>query len=83
MDKKYPVGTPIRYIGGNNDCGKVGKIVGHNKWNDPLIFLPESSHISCFSTLKTPASWQTSWGNIEILVQKNQQLLFDFAYWRI
>jgi len=84
--EKYPIGTKIKYIGRCSsgakwgDCGKTGKIVGYDDVNDPIIFLPESKHISCYSTEKIPASWQTSWSSIKILPQKNQQMLFDFAY---
>jgi len=81
--EKYPIGTKIKYVGcgGNGeDVSKVGKIVGYNLYNDPIIYLPTSNHISYYSTKTVPASWECIWNSIEILPQKNQQLLFDFAY---
>lgn len=77
--KKYPIGTKIKFIGVSylNDGGKVGSIVGYCG-GFPLIFLPESTHISDFSTQLIPATWQTGWEDIEVLSQKNQQLLFAF-----
>ena len=82
--KKYPIGTRIKYIEPDptsqaaKDVGKVGRIVGYHGMDWPLIFLPESEHISCLSTLLVPATWAMGWGSIEILSQKNQQLLFSF-----
>lgn len=88
--EKYPIGTKIRFTGSKiicvssdspsyKDIGKIGKIVGYCSDNYPIIFLPESTHISDYSTQSMPATWQTGWHCIEILPQKNQQLLFDFA----
>ena len=82
--EKYPTGTKVKYIGYSNqnseiakDVGKVGKIVGTH-WNNPIIFLPESKHISNYSTEQMPASWETGWDYLEILPRKNEQLLFAF-----
>lgn len=88
--RKYPIGTKIKYIGssfvrkhgrigdiGIEDIGKRGKIVGYVR-DFPLIFLPQSNHVSCFSTHQVPASWETGWDSLEIVPQKNKQLLFAF-----
>lgn len=87
--EKYPIGTKIKFVIGSltpseackRDTGKVGKIVGYTLgWECfPIIYLPESKHTSCYSTPLIPASWQTTWKSLEVLPQKNQQLLFDFA----
>lgn len=79
--EKYPVGTKIKYIGNRwddtVDRGKVGTIVNfHGAY--PIIFLPKSTHLSSFSTLEIPASWEVGWDSLKILPQKNQQLLFTF-----
>ena len=83
--KKYPIGTNVRYIGsefarkrGGCDIGMRGKIVGY-VCDYPLIFLPDSAHISGFSTHQVPVTWQVGWDSLEMLA-KNEQLLFDFAY---
>jgi len=85
--EKYPIGTKIKYIGTRlsrkwgcdttGDIGKTGKIVGFYN-NFPLIFLSESTHTSEFSTQLVHATWETGWDSLEILPQKNQQLLFAF-----
>jgi len=84
-DKKYPIGTMVKYLGevdpndaAQKDIGKAGKIVGWHNGNYPVIFLPNSTHISRYSTMKVAASWGCSWYALEILLQKNQQLLFAF-----
>ncbi len=85
-NKTYPIGTKIIYSPKNacaaalKDSGKRGKIVGLH-WCDgqPLIYLPQSEHISASSTKQIPVSWETIWKNIEIIsYQKNEQLLFAF-----
>lgn len=79
--EKYPTGTKIKYVGnfwdGTGDRGKVGTIVGFYH-NYPLIFLPKSKHVSEYSTPDIPVSWEAGWKSIEILTQKNEQLLFSF-----
>ncbi len=81
---KYPIGTKIRFIGpyfwaDYDDIGKLGTIVNFHH-DFPIIFLPKSTHVSSFSTSKIPASWETGWDCLEILLRKNQQLLFSFMY---
>ena len=82
--KKYPIGTRIKYIEPDptsqaaKDIGKIGRIVGYHDGDWPVIFLPESEHISRLSTSLVPASWAMGWESIEILSKKNQQLLFAF-----
>ena len=81
MYKKYPVGTKIRYINGENSWHdfyeKKGTIVNIIR-GYPLIYLPDSVEHSCFSTIDTPATIQCRWYEIEPLIIKNQQLLFSF-----
>lgn len=85
MNKQYPIGTRIKFIGhsrigpeAKKDIGKIGKIVGYTDPNGPIIFLPESRHISCYSTKQVPASWEVGLSSIEVLPQKGRQLLFPF-----
>lgn len=86
MDKKYPIGTKIKFTLderfanhlAKKDIGKTGKIVGYNKGGSVFIFLPESTHSASNSTLSRPISWWANWKDIEILSQKNQQLIFSF-----
>ena len=82
--EKYSIGTRIKFIThsyssdtARKDKGKIGTIVGFD-YNHPFIFLPESKHVSYRSTKQRPVSWQTEWSSLEILSQKNQQLLFAF-----
>jgi len=78
--KTYPIGTLIKFLGNYEDCnGKVGRVVGIVQ-GAPLIYLPESQCVSCFSTKERPATVQCNWFSITPVVLKNQQLLFDFAY---
>ena len=81
MDKTYPIGTKIRYIGKSNGNwwrdGWTGIIVGMvNEY--PLIYLPESTFVSSYSTTKCRVTVQTNWDAIEHVIQPNQQLLFAF-----
>ena len=86
LREKYPIGTRIKYILNScyasecakEDIGKVGKIVGFTCYNYPIIFLSGSTHVSQFSTKQRPASWSAGWCSVEVLPQKNQQLLFAF-----
>lgn len=83
---KYPIGTKIMYCppcshsmsGVREDIGKIGRIVGISEYDNPIIFLPKSKHISYKSTKQVPASWLSRWCYLKILPQKNQQLLFPF-----
>ena len=84
--EKYPIGTKIRWVMSisfandfaKKDIGKTGTIVGYNSRDCPFIYLPESEHLSSNSTQAIPISWWSSWEDLEILSQKNQQLLFSF-----
>lgn len=85
-DKKYPIGTKIKYTSmpsiyyeGEVFTGLTGTIVGIVR-GYPLIYLPKALSVSEYSTKERPATIQTSWNRIEKLAQKNEQLLFDFAY---
>lgn len=70
--KKYPVGTPIKYIGCCKDCkNKTGKIVKVFE-RCCYVNLPESSHCP-----KSTSSVYAKWS--EIIPLKNHQYLFDFA----
>jgi len=84
--KKYPIGTKIKWTLdirfanhlAKEDVGKTGVIVGYDKRDCPFIFLPESKHKSSNSTQAIPISWWANWETVEILSQKNVQLLFSF-----
>ena len=83
---KYSIGTKVRWVAKKHtltntaakDVGKTGKIVGYNNYNHPFIFLPQSEHFATNSTQATPISWWAIWEDLEILPQKNKQLLFAF-----
>jgi hypothetical protein len=80
--EKYPIGTKIKYISNlhwddTGDNGKIGTIVNFHL-DYPIIFLPESKHVSSFSTPDIPASWETGWDSLKILPVKGQQLIFAF-----
>lgn len=82
VEKKYPIGTKIRYkrLDGflsERLYGMTGKIVGI-VGNFPLIYLPTANFVSAYSTKECPVTVQTSWDSLEILLQKNEQLLFSF-----
>jgi hypothetical protein len=71
---KYPVGTAIRYNGCCRDCkGKIGKIVGGGE-HRCYISLPESICDKRYLPRGIPASWS----DIEVLVKKDEQLVFEF-----
>lgn len=84
--KKYPIGTRIKFINPvDNDGGKLGFIVDYRDSGGPTIYLPTATkHIkrNYNPTLSdgTKFSWHCQWKDIEILSQKNKQLLFDFMY---
>lgn len=79
MNNKGMIGNRVRfrYACCSKGQGKEGKIVCL-KHGFPVIFIPECTCVSGFSTLTCPASVQCNWECIEILAQKNQQLLFAF-----
>jgi len=79
--KKYPIGTPIRFLYKREDNGKTGKIVGLRSNGCPIIFLPTAdkhTKRNSYPTLSdgTKFTWKCSWNEIEPL--KNVQLLFSF-----
>ena len=77
-NRKYPIGTLIKYTGHWGNCkDKVGRIV-NIIYGVPLIYLPESQHVSIFSTKEIPATVQCGWDEIELAYKKGQQLLFSF-----
>jgi len=73
-DKRYPIGTKVRYVGSCEQCkNTTGEII--------YVFdcycevrLPESPHCASTSTGWVPVKWS----DIEPLVLPNQQLLFSF-----
>lgn len=79
MVKKYSVGTKIKtkHLCCKLGSGKEGKIVKIVR-GFPVLFVPECDCVSQYSTSQCPASVQTSWYNLEKLVQKGEQLLFSF-----
>jgi len=78
-NKRYPVGTKIMYMPNadnvcftaRGDIGKQGTVVKDLGYQ-VRIHLPTSS--------KSSKTWRTLWKNMVLLPQKNEQLLFDFAY---
>ena len=79
MSERGKIGDDIRFIFACCEKGarKKGKIVAlEGGW--PVIFVPECTCVSTFSSPKCPASVQCGWGNIEVILRKNQQLLFSF-----
>jgi hypothetical protein len=77
MSNRLPIGTKIKFISKYGDCyGKVGTIVrivsGY-----PVVYLPESTWFSCFSTKTCPATVQCEWDDIKP-INTNKQMLFDF-----
>ena len=71
--KKYPIGTKIKYIGFCEKCGgNTGEIIKVYE-RSCRITLP---HSHCLSA-KT-GSIVCNWSDIELLIKKNEQLLFGF-----
>jgi len=74
MDKTYPIGTKIKYIGYCKKCkDKIGKIVEMRK-NTCYITLPKST---C-SAMRDTGKVMCNWSDVELAVRKNEQLLFSF-----
>lgn len=84
MAKKYPVGTRIKYIGRDSfnkmdwRTGWTGTIVGLCPDGFPLIYLPKSTHISCYKVPGKQVTVQAGWESIEPIPQINEQLEFSF-----
>jgi len=73
MDKTYPIGTNIKYIGYCRKCkGKTGKIIKAYD-NCVRVSLPQST---CSGA--TSGSIVCRWPDVELLITKGQQLLFAF-----
>ena len=80
MKYKYPIGTRIRYKGCvEEDVGKEGKIVGYESEFIVHIVVP-GSRVAIDSYNDPLHSWTTFVTDIEVLIGKNQQLLFEFMY---
>ena len=78
MKHKYPIGTQIKYIGFvQQDVGKEGRIVGYVS-NGVVAIVVQGSHVALQIFGDSEHQWTTDIENIEILSQKNEQLLFDF-----
>ena len=83
--KKYPIGTKIRFLHPRIDTNKVGTIVGLSVDRGPDIYLPTAEKHTVgdrHPTLDdgTKFTWHCAWDEIEILVLKGQQMLFEFMY---
>jgi len=79
-DRKYPIGTSIRFIHNYLDTGKTGTIVGYHD-DKPAIYLPKADkHVkhNNYPTLSdgTKFTWYCGWNDIEVLT--GGQLTFDF-----
>lgn len=81
MDKKYSIGTAVRYIGIEVpnwwEKGWIGKIVGMAQ-GTPLVYLPKSTFSSSWSTPGCPVTYHMLWEDIERVAQPGEQLLFSF-----
>lgn len=77
--QKYPIGTKIRFLWKVQDTGKVGTIVSLDYGDTPIIYLPDGRKIHKLRD-GTPYTWRCQWHEIELVAQKNEQLLFDFMY---
>lgn len=73
--RKYPAGTKIKYVGHCLRCkGKIGKVVSVRE-NGYYITLPGSFCRVAGSNKK----FICTWSEIEPVLVKNEQLLFEFA----
>ena len=80
MKHKYPIGTRIRYKGCcRKDVGKEGKIVryGEQRLGIVWIVIP-NSYLALDFYGNSEHEWSTHIEDLEISIQKNQQLLFSF-----
>ncbi len=83
MNKKYPIGTKIRFMHKTLDTGKIGTIVAFHG-DSPTVYLPtsckhiENNYYPTYDGVKI--TWHCGWNDIELLFQKNEQLLFEFMY---
>lgn len=83
-DRKYPIGTKIKFLNSKLDTGKVGTIVGY--WESstkPAVYLPTADKHTKegrYPILPNGIrfTWKCGWDEIELL--KNVQLLFNFMY---
>lgn len=81
MDKKYPIGTKIRYKGCcPEDNGKRGTIVGYLSEEIIWVVVP-GSYVALSTYKNSKHKWTTYLKNVEVLLIPNQQLLFDFMYY--
>ena len=74
MDKTYPIGTKIKYIGYCKKCkDKTGKVV--DIWDNGChVILPQS-----LCSAAGPENRLTcTWSDIVPMIKKNEQLLFAF-----
>lgn len=81
--KKYLIGTKIRFINPTLDTNKIGVIVGISPSGKPDVYLPTAEkHVveGYYPTLSNGIrfTWHCRWSEIEPLVIKGQQLLFEF-----
>lgn len=79
MKHKYPIGTKIKYRGcAIEDVGKKGTIVGYTA-TSVWIVVP-NSYLALAVYGDSGHKWSTNMASLEILVHKNEQLLFDFMH---
>ena len=80
-DKKYPIGTKIKFLWDCEDTGKTGTIVAYHGDGDPTIYLPTADkHVkrnSCTMYRGVKITWNCDCHEIEVLPQSGQ-LTFDF-----
>ena len=80
MKHKYPIGTRIRYRGcAKKDVGKEGTIVRYGEGCRRIVWIViPNSHLALELYGNSEHEWSTHIDDLEILMQKNEQLLFEF-----
>ena len=76
MKHKYPIGIKIKFIHPDLDTGLAGTFVGCMS-GYPLVFLPKSPTKPAVRN-GFKYTWMCEYKDFEVLVRKNQQLLFSF-----
>ena len=80
MKHKYPIGTRIKYNGcAKKDVGREGTIVRYEEACKGIVWIVIPNSYLALELYGNPEhEWSTHIEDLEILPQKNQQLLFSF-----
>ena len=83
MDKKYPIGTKIRFLYRWADTNKIGTLVAISDFGNHIIYFPTGDrYLSRQGSLTLPNgiefTWYCKWHEIEAVLLPNEQLLFSF-----